>query len=144
MSLARFICVCVDIDVIQTTIISFPCQFILHVSRSTILANKHHPLLFFPICGFFLLLEVVFKLNHALGFLLGFFFFTLVFPKATKFMDLGNRVNMKLDCPYEMLLISQEARLCTSGLRKGKITDGRVLQRAVCVHIMDKYWNVET
>lgn len=68
MSLARFICVCVDIDVIQTMIISFPCQFILRVSHSTVLANKTHPLLFFPICVFFLLLEVVFKLNHALVF----------------------------------------------------------------------------
>lgn len=55
------------------------------------------------------------------------------------FVDLGNRINMKLDCPYEILLISQEARLCKSGLRKGEITEGRILQRAVCVHIMDKY-----
>lgn len=71
--------------------------------------------------------------------MLCFFFFTLVFPKATNFMDLGNRINMKLDCPYEILLISHAARLCTSGLRKGKITEGRILWRAVCVHIMDKY-----
>lgn len=53
MSLARFICVCVDIDVIQTMIISFSCQFTLRVSHSTILANKTHPLLFLPICGVF-------------------------------------------------------------------------------------------
>lgn len=82
---------------------------------------------------FFLLLEVVFKLNRAL------FFSSLSFPKAMNFVDLGNRINMKLDCPYEILLISQEARLCKSGLRKGEITEGRILQRAVCVHIMDKY-----
>lgn len=54
-------------------------------------------------------------------------------------MDLGNRINMKLDCPYEILLISHATRLCTSGLRKGKITESRILWRAVCVHIMDKY-----
>jgi len=62
-----------------------------------------------------------------------------MFPKATRFMDVGNRIDMKLDCPYEILLISQEGRLCKSGLRKGKITEGRILQRAVCVHTMGKY-----
>lgn len=68
-----------------------------------------------------------------------FFSFAPVFPKATNFIDLGNGINMKLDCPYEILLISQETRLGAPGLRKGKITEGRVLRRAVCVHIVDKY-----
>lgn len=80
---------------------------------------------------------MVFKLNHA--FLFGFFSFTPVFPNATNVVDLGNGINIKLDCPYEICLIPQEARLCTPGLRKARITEGRILWRPVCVHIMDKY-----
>lgn len=43
---------------------------------------------------------------------------------------------MKVDCPYERLLISQESRLGAAGLREGEITEGRVLWRAVCGQIL--------
>lgn len=81
------------------------------------------------------MLGVVFKLN------LEFcsFPFAPAFPQATNFIDLGNGINMKVDCPYETLLISQESRLGSAGLREGKITEGRALWRAVCVHMVDKY-----
>lgn len=76
-----------------------------------------------------------FKLNHALC----SSSFAPVFPKATNFIDLGNGISVKVDCPYETLLIPQESRLGTPGLKKGKITEGRALWRAVCVHVVDKY-----
>lgn len=58
-------------------------------------------------------------------------------------MDLGAGINVKVDCPYEILLIPRESSLAAPGLRKGKITEGRALRRAVCVHTVGKYWNVE-
>lgn len=125
------------IDVIRTMVIpSLACShciFTQHSLGSQAPSSARFPFVVF----FFILLGVVFKLNHA--FLFGFFSFTPVFPNATNVVDLGNGINIKLGCPSEICLIPQEARLCTPGLRKARITEGRILWRPVCVHIMDKY-----